>query len=382
MPIYRALGSALVTQDESIERQADLLRLRGAKARGTKALSVELSTGVASQKNLVATHVPFTANGGKKTPAIAWTEVGPGKPLVVMVTTVYTGKHPQSVFGGSAKKDLLLTSAVKSIATSGACPRALNFLCPKTSAGSTLQTPAATAQGTPIVFYVPALVDSALTVSFDLIFDRWPEETLGNLGGAFTSLAGVPLFFAHSTYLLAAGSLLKAVGQMGEALFDKAPVLSLSEMLNFAFAGKPIAAAGYYLITSGKEDATITVDYQVDESGRLVHCQTGKEYRGDEPYVVLSVDGRAHDDLKDFVPAAVGAELLGRFFGQKDQATASIDALVEATKLYSDFRFRSKVDELDRRIAEAQKKGKPVDDLQEQRAAFAENILADLFKST
>src|SRR5215213_2579755 len=120
--LYYAQGDAIMTADEIF--QPDVFRsvtgffddLRRGKTPSTINLPTgELKVEGAGIMEVEEKEIPFQP-------------IGLGLPLSVMVREVYTGKFPKSSFLGPKKEDMLLTSAIKSIATLDAKPRALNYI--------------------------------------------------------------------------------------------------------------------------------------------------------------------------------------------------------------------------------------------------------------
>ena len=91
---------------------------------------------------------------------IKFEPIGIGRPLIVEVRRVYTGSHPAPGWF-SESKDMLVTSAMKSIATFNAAPRAVNFLKKGVERKTTLTQVAATSDGTPLVYYSFAMTRPA-----------------------------------------------------------------------------------------------------------------------------------------------------------------------------------------------------------------------------
>jgi hypothetical protein len=77
-----------------------------------------------------------------------------GKPLTVQLRHIYTGNKAEGFWG---TKDMLVASAMKSISTYDAAPRAINFLVPKTKNNRNFRAVDATDKGTPIICYSPSL---------------------------------------------------------------------------------------------------------------------------------------------------------------------------------------------------------------------------------
>src|SRR4051812_33936040 len=121
MSLYHVVGSELVLQDAFLDRRRDTLESMSLPVPGTE-------------------------------------PIGAGKPLSIIIRHVYTGRFPKgAVFGGS-RRDLLLTSAVRDVLTTfNAAPRAINILKRRIPHRSDIKGVDATENGTPLVFYTPAV---------------------------------------------------------------------------------------------------------------------------------------------------------------------------------------------------------------------------------
>jgi hypothetical protein len=367
--IYYAYGTALLKQDELIETGA-LDKIREAMvptSPGRAARRIELLNG-SLDIDAARDRVPFEP-------------VAIGRPLTLQITEVYTGKHPsRGLFGGP--KDMLLTSAVKSIVTYEAKPRAVNFMTSKVNPKQRLQRPRATDEGTPIMFYSPALIEGSLTLDIDLVFDTFPREAFESVSNAFTAAGGLPIFMAATPYLIAAGQVVRLLGSIGEKLFDGKPSLSTSSPIDVQWPGQPPVPAGFRLISPedvDRLDPKFRTTYSVNQGGLLVD-DDGKQYDGDVPYVIIQVDGTEHEDLQGFTPHAVTAAVLARFFGLGEGQTTATDIIMDAMRLYNDMHFRSDIDRLDRRIAALPADSAERKALEEKRAAVLKNMVTDLLK--
>jgi hypothetical protein len=372
--LYFAQGSALITEEEVAENKEKLSSFYTALAADKTPSMITFSTGELSEKNMLTNG---TTNEDNPVP---FSPLGPGKPLTIIISEVYTGKYPDVGFL-SGKKDLLVTSAVKSIASFDAKPRAINFLKDKVKPNSRILRPGASEQGTPVVFYSPALMENSLTLDLSIVFDQFPKEAFSTVGKAFESAAGIPIFITASVYLLAAGAISKLVGIAGEALFDGKPCFSASEPLNIYWPGTVPLQPGYAVITDGNADRIsedFRTNFQLNNMGQLVD-KAGKKYDGEIPYIVLSIDGSEHEELADFSPTAASTAVLSKFYGVKDGESQPINVLVDAIKVYNDMHYRLDIDRLDREIAKTTDTAK-LDTLQKKREAIIKNILTELMK--
>ena len=185
MPFYRAFGSELVDINEIKEREKG--RKREIKKEGLIDFNLKMSKswkGVELHElQLPQSHIP-----PKSKKLQEFVDIGIGKPMLVMIRHVYPGKH------GGLWSDMLVTSAMKSITTFNAMPRAVNFVVNNIKKRKHLNNPCAAEEGTPVVFYTPALVEDNTILSFELMLDRIPGEIFDNLSNIFKSLSGIPIF--------------------------------------------------------------------------------------------------------------------------------------------------------------------------------------------
>jgi hypothetical protein len=332
MSLYHVVGRKLVPQDA----------VRGGAAEGEALESMSLP-------------VPGTE------------PIGTGKPLSIIVRHAYTGRFPRtSVFGGG-RRDLLLTSAVRDVfATFNAAPRAVNMLRRRIGRSTHLSGIDATENGTPLVFYTPAVTMVSTTATIEMAFDDFPDELVSRIGGAIVSAGGIPLFGPYGPVMIGVGLAIKLVSTVVNALSDSRPEFGVSERLEFELPDGGAVGAGYLVLCEPTFDPT-PLTFKL---GTGLVDGAGRAYDGDEPYVVLLLDGRRQDAFKDFTPTAATAAMLERFLRQKDGSEVVISTIVDAVKLHSDLRHRREADRLVEQLggldpgsAEAQALKKKIDAL-------------------
>jgi hypothetical protein len=382
--IYYAHGDALISSEELQDDPSLVQKLSSFYqdlASGDKPSALAFDSGELTTENALTTF--DLAPPGAAPQPIEFTPIGLGKPLTVMIREVYTGKFPKGGgFLGGGGKDMLVTSAVKSIVAFDAKPRAHNFLQDKVAQRTHLHRPAAGRQGTPFVFHSPALLERSLTMDLTIVFDSFPKEIFDQVGDIFSSAAGIPIFQVHSVFLLAAGMLTKLLGSAGEAIFDGKPVFNNSSGIDIALPGAPPMPPGFALITPEnlpQLDKDFLKNQHVNALGQVVD-KNDAEYQGDVPYIVVSLDGAQMDELASFAPTAASAAVLSRFFGIKDGQHLPLDTIIDAIKVFNDVKFRKEADRLDEQI-----KALPPGDpkraaLEEKRKAILGNILEDILK--
>jgi hypothetical protein len=164
----------------------------------------------------------------------------------------------------------------------------------------------------------------------------------------FGSLAGVPIFLPAAGYLMGASTIVKLAGDVGNQFLNGTPALQENLQLDFSFGGGAIPQAGYWILSSGVFDA---VQFQYDPVRGLLDKSTSQPYSGEDPLVVLSVDGSAVDGVASFTPLAGSADILSHFFSQKDGSEVATDTILQAAKLVNDLNFRKKADETKAKLA-------------------------------
>lgn len=346
MALYKAYGNQLVDNTTSMEMVASG-RMKG-----------------------------FEAEFGPDEPmgvSTAFSEIGIGKPLTIEIRRVYTGEYPKAVFGFN--DGMLVTSAIRSLATFNAAPRAVNFLKDKVEKNTSMETPHATEEGTPLVFYTPALAEKNTILTIEFIFDEFPRKAVESVAKAFTTAAAIPLFAAQSTHLVAAGMLTNLVGILGERLLDGRPPFTVTEPLHFLRGGDEVPQQGFHLMA--KDDFDLEAEgCQFNEAkGELVFKSDGKQYNGPHPYVVFSLDGTPNEDYEKFTATAASATLLETFYHLGEGQSQSLDTLVSAVTLYNDWQFRQKADKLKSKLDEAKEGTNEYKRLKAQYDAYVANIL-------
>jgi hypothetical protein len=189
MPLSYVLGNTLVDPEEITARTREndkKLVAFGEALKGVTAtknirghmpdISVNFSAGTVTMVEFLRN---FSANG--ETP---FQPVGIGKPATILLRHVYTGR-----FG---KKDMLLTSAVRDpFTTFNMAPRAINLMPKRVPRKYHIKGPAATENGTELVYYINALTAQSLTLTFDLAFDDFPDELVDLIAGAIISTGSI-----------------------------------------------------------------------------------------------------------------------------------------------------------------------------------------------
>ena len=311
---------------------------------------------------------------------VAFTPIGPGEALTITLRTVYPGHLPRKSGGLFRSRGVMVSSAVKSWQTFDAQPRALNMIKKEIARATPVPVPAATEEGTRIVFYSPALVDRSLTVTVEMAIDDVDAEFFKAISSIFSAAGGLPIFASAAPYLLAAGALFDVSGKIGNSIFDSKAEFQGTEILSFGVGGEVNAVAGYAVLTRNELEEDALKNFSVGNGQRL-EAANGVAYDGPTPYAVIALDGAKDPRLEIFKANAASAALLQRFYNIRPGGETAANDLIEALGFYNDFRYRKEADE----IAETLMKGGLSDGekeaLKAKLEAVKKNIKSEYFRA-
>ncbi|MBN1259815.1 MAG: hypothetical protein JXB35_03960 [Anaerolineae bacterium] len=372
------IGKTLVGAEEFSEKVAlGLIQRFQDEARRNPQARLALRNGTVTAAEAEA-HAQSTAPG--------FTPIGIGKPMSLEILSIYTGNAPGGLFG---KPDLLVTTAIKAPETFDAAPRAINQLVADIEDGQFLE-PSALADGSPIVYYTPSLVTGTTLCAFELVVESINKNTFENVSKLFNAAAGLPVFAPASAYLIGGTFVLKIVADLSKAL-ESAPFLRAGIDLRFDTPEVPQAIASQIVVFNTRDAQEIEAyeprllgSSAVNQRVALVHKQTGKEYAGDAPYMIVSLDGRQRDELNDFNPRLASAALLERFYGPTDTGGQVVAALESAMTLYNDFTYFQKIQDLQKQIKALDPNSptyqKDKESLEKLLRAYQDNLREEVFK--
>jgi hypothetical protein len=96
--------------------------------------------------------------------------------------------------------------------------------------------------------------------------------------------------------------------------------------------------------------------------------------------MVISLDGRKVRAYEDFTPTAASAILLQRFYGIGDNQEKPLDDLMEALKVYNDWRFRQRADRMAEELQGLRKGSSEYKQMKKEYDATVANILNKALK--
>ena len=306
-------------------------------------------------------------------------EIGIGKPLSIEISTVYTGKYKKFLGG---RKDVIVVSGVKNSQTFAGTSRAINMIANNVDENAFLNFNSFD-DGTPIVYYSPAMDSDNSVVTFEIMFDNFDKGLFETIAGLFNTAAGIPVFLPAAPFLLGGSQLIKIGADLGDALFSGDPNLSGSIPIVFDSPIIPPTQPKEFVIYNDKdkgEFSNLEVKlFDTIPQLRLVNKNDKSEYNGPAPYVIVILNGAPRQDLEKFAPTIASATLLKKFYGG-DKAGEITGVLQDAMQLYNDLQYKTKGEKLKKQIDSLPADSKEVEKLKNLYEAYAANIKSDDFK--
>lgn len=74
----------------------------------------------------------------------------------------------------------------------------------------------------------------------------------------------------------------------------------------------------------------------------MIQRSDSSPYDGDDPVVVVTIDGSQVGGVSNFTPLLASSSVLARFFNQKENSEVAMDTILDAVKLANDLTFRKK----------------------------------------
>jgi hypothetical protein len=312
----------------------------------------------------------------------AFKPIGIGKPLSVEIAAVYTGEYKKFLGG---RKDVVVVSGVKSTQTFQSTSRAINLKSENVDEKSFLGF-AAFEDGTPIVYYTPAMNADSMLVSFEIMFDNFDTKLFETISGLLNSAAGVPVFLPAAPYLLGGSQLVNIGSKLGDALFSGHPNLAATIPIQFRSPLIPPTEPREYVLYNDRDKAQFSdlkvelVDVGGVKQVRLVNKADNKPYSGHAPYIIILLDGQKREDLASFQPTIASAAILKKFYGAEDKTGEITGVLIDAMKLYNDADHRSKGERIRKQLEKTVKGSEEYESLKALYEAYATNIQTDIFK--
>lgn len=314
--------------------------------------------------------------------AVPFRPIGLGEPLTVRIEHVYLGDYPDSMpWFPIDEGDILLTSAYELTDVFEAAPRAIHALRRRPSRRTAVDFPA-DQEGTRLVYYSPAVTDPALTITFQLSVDRDFDESLGQaVSEALAGAAALPVFATGAPFLLAASVAVPITQKAANLLARPTTFFASTEVVNFEWPGLEISRQGGLVVYPDKEDIGEFGSSRLRDGDFVLRDDAGQPYRGDLPYMVISLDGTPHDELEKWSSTALSAAMTSRFFAGGSTVTEAMKVVGEGLALYNDVTYERKA----RAVLDKLKTEKDVEvreKLVKQFCAYRTNVTSDVLKKS
>lgn len=362
MTVFRILGDQVMTKAAFVDRLVS-------EPKGLDGLESAESADAHPLSSAFETPEGLEANPG----VTQFVPIGLGKPLTILIRDVYTGKHPGKGFMSGGGKQMAIVTGLKDYSVFAASSRAVNFLEKNIKPRTRFKAPSTFNEGTNVVAYSPAVLTDSFHFTIEIAFDRFPDGLFDLISKGLSTAAGVPLLMPAQGYLLAASGLVKIGSNWADALVDGNASFSMTDTLDFNLPGSVPPVADFRVMCDF-DASGMTYD-----PAKGLMTAPGKPYDGDEPYIVISLDGAARKNLESFAPTVATASVLKQFFNMRDGAEASIGAVLDGMKLVNDMKYRKEAESLKARAATALTPGEKAD-LQRRLEAVNKNILNEALR--
>ena len=309
----------------------------------------------------------------ESSPAVTqFVPIGIGKPLTILIREIYTGRNPTKGFLGSTHKPMAVVTGLKDYSVYSASSRAVNFLQSNIGPRTRFTAPSTFSDGTNVVAYSPAVVTDSFHFTVEIAFDRFDGGLFELISKGLSAAAGIPLLMPAQGILLAAGGLIKIGAELAEGLADGKATFSITDTLDFNLPGVAPPSADFRVLCNFDARG---MRY---DPGNGLTAADGSAYLGDEPYVVISLDGAPRKNLESFASTVATASVLKQFFNVQNGSEVSTKAVLEAMKLANDMKYRGQAEVIKTELAGAAEARKA--DLQGQLDALNKNILTEALK--
>ena len=269
-----------------------------------------------------------------------FTDLGIGKPLVVRFHTLHVGDLKNGWFNN--RQSILITSLIKDDITYGIPSRGVHQVYTKAKDRQTLH-PEAIHEGTELIYYSDAFDSGKLKFTIEVQADRFNQEIMDTIGDSLGHASGLPVFAPYAPYLLAGNHLLKAAGNIVNRIMEKIPMVSYSFDVENDLGGSFDTKAGF-LIGGNEDELSLLSDQEImidSRTGKVFLGRGGQKYKGDIPYVIISLDGKANIRYKNFKATIASAALLKKFHGLSSETFAG--DVQDILLVYNDYSYIQKI---------------------------------------
>lgn len=294
-----------------------------------------------------------------------------GEPLCIEIVTFYSGNAPRTWWN---QKSLLLNSGIKRVGTVPGAPKIINALIKTPSKNSYIEM-SAFDMGTHIVYYSPSFEDY-FTLSFILQPEQLNTKEIDQLSNLFSAAQAVPIFAPATTALMIGNMITRGASTIINLLSSKKPFLEdtikVDEKLTLGFA--LISSDTLYPNTKSELDGYEVVSQRnnTQNETRYFLAKNGKEYAGDCPYIILSIDNKERTELTDFEPLITSSDILEQFY-TADKSGQFSTSITNVLSSINDIKYIKKIAKLKKDLAKTKDEDKKKE-LEEKIEGYKEKI--------
>jgi hypothetical protein len=273
---------------------------------------------------------------------VPFQEIGLGKPLTVILESVYVGDYPDTFkwVRGKNRSGVLVTSSHKAFQNFNAAPRAVHLLKERAERREHLNADAPN-QGSQLLYYTPAVTNTSTLFTVEVSVDRdFSAKVATDLGKAFLAAGALPVFATAAPYLVAAGVAIPTAAKTVSLLANPHTYYVETVRVNFGLAGMERAQARALVLYPG-DDERLFAGYKLSQDNILCDGDNNP-YKGELPYAVVSLDGTEHSEFEGWTAHAAAAVLLDRFFQAAGRPSNAMHLVTEAMSLYNDIEFQKR----------------------------------------
>ena len=269
--------------------------------------------------------------------------IGLGKPLIVTIEWCYLGDYR----GPRTSAPLLLASTVKDISQFSGQPCAVNFVSSKHAQKSPVEFPAHT-DGTRIVYYSTSMDKTRFDFTIELATNQFNKAFADSLADLMGKAGALPVFSIGAQAALVAGSqIFKIANSVAKGVLDGESYFDVTQTLAFDVADHLVPEAGRrYLFREfdAVEAKRILIDKGAPGDFQLYDKITDKVYRGDIPYVAITLDGRKNANLADWKATAATSDQLSQFLnGAQTDKVQIVNEIAGGLKYFGDLQTGKKI---------------------------------------
>lgn len=329
--------------------------------------------GIKTEQNLLSPD--FTRNinirGTKKPPINPFEPIGIGRPLVIRFHTLHVGDLKNGIW--NKKQAVLVTSVIKDDVTYEVPPRGIHQIFNNIKDRQTLY-PKASNEGTELIYYSKAFDSGRLKFDIEVKADRFNQDVVDDISNTLGQAAGLPVFAPYAPFILAGSQLLKVGGDIINKVIEKIPLLSFPFDISENIGGIRDTTSGY-LIGGNPDELYKLKGYKIVQDkmakGNVYLAKNGRKFKGDIPYIIISIDGRSNQRYDNFKATIASASILKKFYGISENT--NVDNIQTMLGLYSDYNYLNKIRDTEKQIKKTKDK-KESEGLKKLLEAYKANI--------